>query len=799
MSSQFLPPKGSRSRWRQLAFGTLVTFGATSPSAAQDSPFTMTYGGRLTQPDGKPITGPVSLVIKFFPTAAGGSPIGQPITRNNVNLENGVFQVDLADLSTMGSLLSGSTTLFIEITDATNSFTYPRQRITAVPYALRVPVDGSTITYDSNGRLKANIATAALAGDVTGTVGATSVEKIKGIPVANLSGSGYLQVTQGQIVLSAGSGGTTIDAATTVDAGTITSANRDGLVVKPYNTFTGNTGELRFRELDTYGTNYVGFKAADVLSNNVVWSLPSADGTNGQVLTTDGAGKLFWTTNAGGESYPVTSVNGRTGAVTISNSDISGLGTLASANFVTGSMIDDNSITDADINVGAAIVDTKLGTISSVGKVKNSATTATSANTVNAIVARDSSGNFSAGNITATLVGNATNVTGTVAIANGGTGATSPAVARSNLGLGTVSIYDVGSGADNIVQLDAFAKLPVLDGTNLTGLVKKVGDTLTGTLYLPGNGLVAGSNQLVLGNGNVGIGSGTPGARLDVATSGAGIQTVERLQNTVSAATNSGAQTMYSANRTTSGLTDVAAIGGMITDISTTAYRGALIFSTANNAAPSERMRIDSNGKVGIGTTMPVYNLDIAGDAARIKSSSGNTVLFLENSTVGINNWSVKTGTAGWQVRDETNDQSRVVVNNSGNVGIGTTTPAANLEVNGITKLNGGVMANSLNVTTGPTGLNGGTKVGNNGSLIAAMGYCVTSVSNAATTVTLSSCSPGALPSSSTAIVMCSSSGSSTLPLSCQVQITPQLSIACSAASLINTGSTIRCLWMQPP
>lgn len=51
------------------------------------------------------------------------------------------------------------------------------------------------------------------------------------------------------------------------------------------------------------------------------------------------------------------------------------------------------------------------------------------------IVARDSSGNFSANTITANLSGTATNVTGTVAIGNGGTGATTAANARTNLGL----------------------------------------------------------------------------------------------------------------------------------------------------------------------------------------------------------------------------------------------------------------------------------------------------------------------------------------------------------------------------
>ena len=69
------------------------------------------------------------------------------------------------------------------------------------------------------------------------------------------------------------------------------------------------------------------------------------------------------------------------------------------------------SIVNADINASAAIADTKLDTISTSSKVSNSATTATNANTASAIVARDGSGNFSAGTITATLSGNATSAT----------------------------------------------------------------------------------------------------------------------------------------------------------------------------------------------------------------------------------------------------------------------------------------------------------------------------------------------------------------------------------------------------
>ena len=48
----------------------------------------------------------------------------------------------------------------------------------------------------------------------------------------------------------------------------------------------------------------------------------------------------------------------------------------------------------------------------------------------------------------------------------------SASTARTNLGLGSVVTYNIGTSAYNIVQLDLSAKLPAVDGTQLTGLPK---------------------------------------------------------------------------------------------------------------------------------------------------------------------------------------------------------------------------------------------------------------------------------------------------------------------------------------
>ena len=51
-------------------------------------------------------------------------------------------------------------------------------------------------------------------------------------------------------------------------------------------------GDLRFGDLDS--SNWVAFQAPATVTSNVTWTLPSADGNNGQVLTTSGAGTLSW-------------------------------------------------------------------------------------------------------------------------------------------------------------------------------------------------------------------------------------------------------------------------------------------------------------------------------------------------------------------------------------------------------------------------------------------------------------------------------------------------------------------------
>ncbi len=91
----------------------------------------------------------------------------------------------------------------------------------------------------------------------------------------------------------------------------------------------GATGALRFADTDS--SNYVAFKSPGTVSTNVTWTLPSADGTSNQVLTTNGSGTLSWSSPAGSGTVTSVAVSGGTTGLTTSGGPITGSGTITLA------------------------------------------------------------------------------------------------------------------------------------------------------------------------------------------------------------------------------------------------------------------------------------------------------------------------------------------------------------------------------------------------------------------------------------------------------------------------------------
>ncbi len=106
-------------------------------------------------------------------------------------------------------------------------------------------------------------------------------------------------------------------------------------------------GDLRLQ--DSSGGQYVGLQAPSTVSSSYVYTLPSADGSSGQFLTTNGSGALSWGSSTIADSS-VTTAKLANDAVTQAKigDDAVGADQLAASAVVTASMVD-NAVTTAKI------------------------------------------------------------------------------------------------------------------------------------------------------------------------------------------------------------------------------------------------------------------------------------------------------------------------------------------------------------------------------------------------------------------------------------------------------------------
>ena len=96
----------------------------------------------------------------------------------------------------------------------------------------------------------------------------------------------------------------------------------------------------------------------------------------------------------------------------------------------------------------------------------------------------------------------------------------------------------------------------------------------------------------------------------------------------------------------------------------------------------SEKMRIQSDGNVGIGTTSPIYKFQVVGS-----TYVNNGTLFIDSGNILSwgNSAQYILGTNGVGLTFVAGSATRMFVSSTGNVGIGTTTPSGQLHVNSTT------------------------------------------------------------------------------------------------------------------
>jgi len=313
-----------------------------------------------------------------------------------------------------------------------------------------------------------------------------------------------------------------------------------------------------------------------------------SDGTNGQVLTTNGSGSFSFTTVSAGGA--VDSVNGATGVVVLDTDDIA------------------------------------EGTTNKYMVLGTTATTALAGNTSLLQLGTTS---------TTALAGNTTTIT--------------------------------SQQATDITTNNAKVGITAQQATDITNNNAKISFTSTGTNnYLSkwnSNTLI---DSIIFDNGtNVGIGTASPSAPLDVRRSDtSGI--VAEFNNNVGYGINVNVESDGGNNTISSG------------------NNQSLAFAT--NGGSNERMRIGITGNVGIGTTNPINKLDVIGNI-NVSGGDGSYLTFNNGDANIVINNNGASRDLSFKTYNGTALAEKMRIDKDGNVGIGTTTPSENLDVNGTVNL----------------------------------------------------------------------------------------------------------------